>query len=180
MLPQHWEAVKTIYEEGIATGNATFQTTAPSWQEWDNAHVKSCRIIATENNEVLGWAALTPVSSRCVYEGVAEVSVYVAANVRGKNIGSLLLQALINESEQNGIWTLQSGIFPENKASISMHEKTVSELSAFGKGLEKWEAFGEIIFQWKGEVIRLVYEKVHCRTYRNLRFGFLWHRCNHH
>lgn len=123
MLPQHWEAVKTIYEEGIATGNATFQTAAPSWQEWDNAHVKTCRIIATENNEVLGWAALTPVSSRCVYAGVAEVSVYVAAHARGKNIGSLLLQALINESEQNGIWTLQSGIFPENKASISMHEK---------------------------------------------------------
>lgn len=123
MLPQHWEAVKTIYEEGIATGNATFQTAAPSWQEWDNAHVKTCRIIATENNEVLGWAALTPVSSRCVYAGVAEVSVYVATNARGKNIGSLLLKELINQSEQNGIWTLQSGIFPENKASISMHEK---------------------------------------------------------
>lgn len=123
MLPQHWEAVKTIYEEGIATGNATFQTAAPSWQEWDNAHVKTCRIIATENNEVLGWAALTPVSSRCVYAGVAEVSVYITTNARGKNIGSLLLQELINQSEQNGIWTLQSGIFPENKASISMHEK---------------------------------------------------------
>lgn len=123
MLPQHWEAVKTIYEEGIATGNATFQTVAPSWQEWDNAHLKTCRIIATENNEVLGWAALTPVSSRCVYAGVAEVSVYVAANARGKNIGSLLLQELINHSEQNNIWTLQSGIFPEKKASISIHEK---------------------------------------------------------
>jgi L-amino acid N-acyltransferase YncA len=123
MLPQHWEAVKTIYEEGIATGNATFQTAAPSWQEWDNAHLKTCRLIATENNEVLGWAALTAVSSRCVYAGVAEVSVYIAANARGKNIGSLLLQALINESEQIGIWTLQSGIFPENEASISLHEK---------------------------------------------------------
>lgn len=123
MLPQHWDAVKTIYEEGIATGNATFQTAAPSWQEWDNAHVKTCRIIAAENNQVLGWAALSPVSSRCVYAGVAEVSVYVAANARGKNIGSLLLQAVINESEQNDIWTLQSGIFPENHASIAMHEK---------------------------------------------------------
>ena len=123
MLPQHWDAVKRIYEEGIATGNATFQTAAPGWEEWDNAHIKTCRIIATENNEVLGWAALTPVSSRCVYAGVAEVSVYVAANARGKNIGSKLLQELINQSEQNGIWTLQSGIFPENKASISMHEK---------------------------------------------------------
>lgn len=123
LLPQHWEAVKTIYEEGIATGNATFQTEAPTWQEWDIAHVKNCRIIATENNEVLGWAALTPVSNRCVYAGVAEVSVYVAAQARGKNVGSLLLKALIEESEQNGIWTLQSGIFPENKASIAIHVK---------------------------------------------------------
>ena len=123
MLPQHWEAVKIIYEEGIATGNATFQTAAPSWQEWDNAHVKTCRIIVTENNQVLGWAALTPVSNRCVYAGVAEVSVYVAADARGKSIGSMLLKELIEQSEQNGIWTLQSGIFPENKASISMHEK---------------------------------------------------------
>lgn len=123
MLPQHWEAEKTIYEEGIATGNATFQTAAPGWQEWDDAHLKSCRIIATENNEVLGWAALSPVSSRCVYAGVAEVSVYVATNARGKKVGSLLLKELINQSEENGIWTLQSGIFPENKASISIHEK---------------------------------------------------------
>lgn len=124
MLPSNWEAVKRIYEEGIATGNATFQTTAPGWQEWDNAHLQTCRIIAIENNNILGWAALTPVSSRCVYAGVAEVSVYVAASARGKNIGSLLLQELINQSEQNGIWTLQSGIFPENKASIAMHEKS--------------------------------------------------------
>ena len=123
MLPTHWEEVKKIYEEGIATGNATFQTDAPGWQEWDYAHVKTCRIIASESNEVLGWAALTAVSSRCVYAGVAEVSVYVATIARGKNIGSLLLKELINQSEQNGIWTLQSGIFPENKASISMHEK---------------------------------------------------------
>ena len=123
LLPEHWNVVKRIYEEGIATGNATFQTAAPGWEEWNNAHIKACRIIALENNEVLGWAALTPVSSRCVYAGVAEVSVYVAANARGKNIGSQLLQELINQSEQNGIWTLQSGIFPENKASISMHEK---------------------------------------------------------
>ena len=123
MLSQHWEAVKTIYEQGIATGNATFQTAAPSWQEWNNAHLKTCRLVATENNDVLGWAALTAVSSRCVYAGVAEVSVYVAANARGRNIGSLLLSELINQSEQKGIWTLQSGIFPENKASISMHQK---------------------------------------------------------
>jgi phosphinothricin acetyltransferase len=123
MLPEHWEEVKTIYEEGIASGNATFQTAAPAWQEWDNAHVKTCRIVATANGEVLGWAALTPVSGRCVYAGVAEVSVYVASMARGKNIGSMLLEELISQSEENGFWTLQSGIFPENKASISIHEK---------------------------------------------------------
>ncbi len=142
ILPPHWEAVKTIYEEGIATGNATFQTEAPSWQEWDNAHLKICRLIATEDNEVLGWAALTAVSSRCVYAGVAEVSVYVAAKARGKNIGSLLMQALINESEQNGIWTLQSGIFPENKASIALHEKhefrTIGYRERIGKMGNLW------------------------------------------
>ncbi len=137
MLPQHWQAVKTIYEEGIATGNATFQTTAPSWQEWDESHLKTCRIIATEDNEILGWAALTPVSSRCVYAGVAEVSVYVAANARGKNIGSLLLKELINQSEQNGIWTLQSGIFPENKASITIHEKNGFKIVGYRERIGK-------------------------------------------
>lgn len=123
MLPQHWEAVKTIYEQGIATGNATFQTTAPTYQSWDDAHIKTCRLVATLNNEIVGWAALTAVSSRCVYEGVAEVSVYVATNARGKNVGSMLLQELIKQSEQHNFWTLQSGIFPENKASIAIHEK---------------------------------------------------------
>lgn len=123
MLPGHWEAVKQIYEEGIATGHATFQTEAPAWPDWDAGHIAGCRFVALEGNEVLGWAALTPVSGRCVYAGVAEVSVYVGAKARGKSIGSLLLQKLIEESEKNGFWTLQSGIFPENKASIAIHEK---------------------------------------------------------
>ncbi len=139
MLPQHWEAVKTIYEEGIATGNATFQTTAPNWQEWDNAHIKTCRIIATEKDEVLGWAALTPVSSRCVYAGVAEVSVYVAANARGKNIGNLLLKELVHQSEEVGYWTLQSGIFPENKASIYIHEKNGFRMVGYRERIGKME-----------------------------------------
>lgn len=119
---EHWPDVKRIYEEGIATGNATFQTSAPEWEEWNNAHLVTCRWVATENNEVLGWAALTPVSGRCVYAGVAEVSVYVAAAARGKGVGKQLLQALINESEQYNLWTLQAGIFPENVASIKIHE----------------------------------------------------------
>jgi phosphinothricin acetyltransferase len=122
MLPQDWEAVKKIYEEGIATGNATFQTEAPSWEDWDKAHAESPRLIAEENNEVLGWAAITPVSGRCVYAGVGEVSVYVSANARGKGVGKKLLQSLIEESEHENYWTLQAGIFPENKASLSLHE----------------------------------------------------------
>jgi phosphinothricin acetyltransferase len=124
MLPSHWEAVKNIYAEGIATGHATFQTAIPSWEEWNEAHVKTCRLVAIEDNIVLGWAALTPVSGRCVYAGVGEVSVYVSAAARGKGVGKLLLQALINSSEENNFWTLQAGIFPENKASVKLHEQS--------------------------------------------------------
>ncbi len=137
MLAQHWDAVKTIYEEGIASGNATFQTAAPTWQDWNSAHVKTCRIIAVENDQILGWAALTPVSGRCVYAGVAEVSVYVAAAARGKKTGSLLLQQLINQSEQHGYWTLQSGIFPENKPSIAMHEKHGFRITGYREKIGK-------------------------------------------
>jgi len=124
LLPEHWPAVKAIYESGLATGHATFQTTAPSWEEWDAAHLKHSRLIAVQDNQVLAWAALTPVSGRCVYAGVAEVSVYVDAESRGQGFGEQLLQALIEESEKNGLWTLQAGIFPENIASLKIHERT--------------------------------------------------------
>lgn len=122
MKPSHWKAVKKIYEEGIATGNATFQLSAPNWEEWNNSHLQHSRIVAKEDNNVLGWAALTPVSGRCVYAGVAEVSVYVSDKARGKGVGKQLLQKLIEESEANNIWTLQAGIFPENIPSIKIHE----------------------------------------------------------
>ena len=121
MLPLHWEAVKQIYAEGLATGNATFQTSVPTWDEWNEAHVKKSRLIAIENEIILGWAALTPVSGRCVYAGVGEVSVYVSEKARGKGIGKILLNALIHESEKNNFWTLQAGIFPENVASVKIH-----------------------------------------------------------
>lgn len=124
LLPEHWLSVKAIYEDGLATGNASFQTDAPSWEEWDANHLKHSRLVATENNTVLGWAALTPVSGRCVYAGVAEVSVYIDNKSRGTGVGKALLQALIAESEKNGLWTLQAGIFPENTASLQLHEKT--------------------------------------------------------
>ena len=124
LLFDHWPAVKAIYESGLATGHASFQTSAPSWEEWDAAHLKHSRLIAIRDNQVLAWAALTPVSGRCVYAGVAEVSVYVDAESRGQGLGEQLLQALIEESEANGLWTLQAGIFPENIASLKIHEKT--------------------------------------------------------
>jgi L-amino acid N-acyltransferase YncA len=124
LLPDHWPTVKSIYEEGLATGNASFQTSAPSWEEWDAAHLRHSRLVAIINHQIVGWAALTPVSGRCVYAGVAEVSVYIAATSRGLGIGKCLLQALIEESEKNGLWTLQAGIFPENIGSLKIHEKT--------------------------------------------------------
>lgn len=122
MQPSDWDAVKQIYQEGIATGNATFQQKAPDWKDWNNDHMQHSRIVAKEDATILGWAALTPLSGRCVYAGVAEVSVYVSHKVRGKGLGKQLLQKLIEESEANNIWTLQAGIFPENIASIKIHQ----------------------------------------------------------
>lgn len=117
----HYPAIKDIYLQGIATGHATFQTNAPGWQDWDKSHLVHSRFIAIENGTITGWAALSPVSGRCVYAGVAEVSIYIHEKHRGKRMGKQLMQALINSSEKNNIWTLQAGIFPENKASIALH-----------------------------------------------------------
>ncbi len=122
MQPHHWKKVSDIYTMGIATGNATFQPDVPAWEEWDRAHVENNRLVAVEDNKVLGWAALTAVSGRCVYAGVAETSVYVDDSASGKGIGKKLLMALINESERDNFWTLQAGIFPENIASVKIHQ----------------------------------------------------------
>jgi L-amino acid N-acyltransferase YncA len=123
MTPADWPAVAEIYREGIATGHATFNTDAPTWEAWDKGHLAACRLVAVEGGDVLGWAALIPVSDRCVYAGVAEESVYVAATARGKGVGKALLAGLIAASEAEGIWTLQAGIFPENAASVALHER---------------------------------------------------------
>ena len=123
MWPVHWTEVKEIYLEGIATGQATFQADAPSWDDWDRAHLAELRYVAAVDNEIAGWVALSPVSSRCVYAGVAEVSIYIAERFRGQKIGIQLLQHVIAESEKANIWTLQAGIFPENVASLRLHEK---------------------------------------------------------
>jgi L-amino acid N-acyltransferase YncA len=121
MSASDWPAVQTIYEEGIATGEATFETNVPGWEEWDQKHLPDCRLVARRQGCVVGWAALTPVSKRRVYAGVAEVSLYVGASARGQGIGKALLEALVRASEEAGIWTLQAGIFPENTASIGLH-----------------------------------------------------------
>jgi phosphinothricin acetyltransferase len=123
MKPEDWNAVEAIYLEGINTKNATFQKEAPTYEEWDKSHVKNCRLVAEWNGIVVGWAALSPYSSRCVYSGVAEVSVYVKADCRGQKVGEMLMRDLIEESEEEGIWTLQSGIFEINKASQALHKK---------------------------------------------------------
>ena len=119
----NYPQVAAIYAEGIETGIATFETTIPDWEKWDASHLALGRIAIIEDNVLKGWAALSPVSSRCVYGGVAEVSVYVAENARGKGYGKILLQELIKISEENALWTLQSGIMKANEASIQMHIK---------------------------------------------------------
>lgn len=147
MLLVHWEQVKQIYESGIATGIATFETTTPSWEKWNNGHLEFARLVAIENKEVVGWAALSPVSNRCVYGGVAEVSVYVADNQKGKGIGKLLLQNLITESENNKIWTLQAGIFTDNMASLKLHEKVGFRVIGYR------EKIGKLEDNWKDNYI---------------------------
>jgi L-amino acid N-acyltransferase YncA len=115
-----WPEVARIFGEGIATGNATFETDVPSWEAWDAAHLPRHRLVAESDGRVLGWIALAPVSSRCCYAGVAEVSAYVGEEARGQGVGSELLAAVIESSERVGIWTLQTGVFPENQASLAL------------------------------------------------------------
>jgi L-amino acid N-acyltransferase YncA len=122
LRPPDWPAVRAVYEAGIATGNATFETGAPCWEDWDAAHLPAHRLVAAEGGRVLGWAALAPVSDRCAYAGVAEDSVYVAPDAQGRGVGRRLLEALVSGAEQAGIWTVQTGIFPENQASVRLHQ----------------------------------------------------------
>jgi phosphinothricin acetyltransferase len=118
-----WEQVRAVYLEGILTGRATFETEAPDWERWDSGHLPACRLVARRGETVAGWAALSLVSGRRVYSGVAETSIYVAESFRGLGIGLSLLSALIICSEQHGIWTLQAGILPENESSRALHRK---------------------------------------------------------
>ena len=122
MQPEDWPSVRAIYLQGVATQNATFETDAPEWEAWDRGHLNVCRFVIRESGNVVAWAALSPVSKRKVYAGVAEVSIYVAESARGKGCGKTLLKTLVESSEKAGIWTLQGGIFPENETSIVLHQ----------------------------------------------------------
>lgn len=121
MRASDWDQVSSIYLEGIRSGDSTFETSVPTWEQWDAGHLAIARLVMRNGDAVLGWAALSPTSRRHVYRGVAESTVYVTASQRGKGIGRALLEALIEESEKNGIWTLQASIFPENIASVELH-----------------------------------------------------------
>jgi L-amino acid N-acyltransferase YncA len=122
LRPEDWPAVRAIHQAGIATGNATFETEAPDWPAWDAAHLADHRLVARHDGQVVGWAALAPVSDRCASAGVAEDSVYVAPDAQGRGIGRALLAAVVASAERGGIWTVQTGILPENQASVRLHQ----------------------------------------------------------
>jgi L-amino acid N-acyltransferase YncA len=143
MTEENWADVARIYKAGIATKNATFEKQVPEWNIWDNSHRKDCRLIATIAGKVVGWAALSNVSDRCVYSGVAEVSIYVDTEYHRRGIGDRLLKSLIVESESHWIWTLQAGIFPENESSIRLHQKNGFRIIGFR------EKIGKMDGQWR-------------------------------
>ncbi|MDP5060979.1 MAG: GNAT family N-acetyltransferase [Maribacter sp.] len=155
MLATDWESVANIYKQGIDTGMATFETNVPTFEAWDKAHMSTCRFVAESTSEIMGWVALSPVSSRCVYGGVAEISVYISENSRGKGLGKLLLEHVISASEQEGIWTLQSGIFPTNYGSIKIHEATgfrkIGKRERVGKLHGKW--VDNVLFERRSSIV---------------------------
>ena len=142
MGPGDWPAVRAIYEAGIATGDATFETAVPSWDEWDGAHLSDHRLVARAGDEVVGWAAVSPVSDRCAYAGVVESSVYVRPDWQGRGVGRRLLEALVAATDEAGIWTVQAGIFPENRASLAVHRscgfRAVGVRERLGRMAGRW------------------------------------------
>jgi phosphinothricin acetyltransferase len=134
---EHWPGVVHVFEDGIATKNATFETEAPTWEAWDSSHLPEHRLVALRAGELVGWAAVSPVSDRCCYGGVVESSVYVAENARGQGVGRRLLEELIASTEAVGIWTIEAGMFPENEGSIRLHERVGFEIVGRRKRLGK-------------------------------------------
>lgn len=152
ITPDDWEQVRHIYQEGIATGHATFEAEAPDWERWDITHLPEARLVARDGNTIMGWAALSPVSGRCVYSGVAEVSLYVRAAKRHQGVGSALMAALIGASEKSKIWTLQVGIFRENIASLALVKKhgfrEIGRRERLGK-----MTHGELAGEWRDVIL---------------------------
>jgi L-amino acid N-acyltransferase YncA len=142
MWRSDWRRVREIYAEGVATGQATFEERPPAWQEWDRGHLHECRLVARREGRVVGFAALSSVSTRAVYRGVAEVSLYVAATERGSGVGRALGEALVAASEQAGIWTLEGWIFPENRTSLALCEafgfRVVGVRERLGRMGDRW------------------------------------------
>ncbi|WP_417760258.1 GNAT family N-acetyltransferase [Shewanella sp.] len=147
LLPQDYASVQAIYQQGIDFGFATFQTSVLSWAEWDKYMLPRCRLLAVLDGQVVGWAALSAISSWPVYRGVADVSIYIAKNARGKGVGHQLLQRLVADSEQQGFWTLQAGIFPENQASVALHRRNGFQLLGVHK------KFGQLNGEWRDVVL---------------------------
>ena len=147
LLQKHWPEVRQIYEQGIATGVATFETETPEWDDWNKSHLKVCRFVAIMEKKVVGWAALSPVSSRCVYDGVGEISIYIHQDYRGKQIGKALLSRLIGSSEEKGLWTLQAGIMPENTSSIRLHESLGFRQVGYREKIGKFQG------EWKDNIL---------------------------
>ena len=148
MRPEDGEKVLEIFQQGINGGNATFDKVAPTWEAWDTKHFNLCRfVLEDENDQVVGWCALQPVSNRDCFKGVAEVSIYLDGSVQGKGLGTILLKKLILDSEEHDFWTLQAGIFPENKVSIAIHQK-----QGF-RTVGTREKIGELNGQWRDIVL---------------------------
>ena len=151
----NYSFVAEIYREGIATGVATFEKKVPDWESWNQSHLDFGRISCFDSEHMLGWAALSPVSSRCVYGGVAELSVYVSKRARGRGIGKKLVDKVVEESEQNGIWTIQSSIFPQNKASYALHLKCgfreIGYKEKVGQLDGRW--YDNILFEKRSKII---------------------------
>ena len=147
MKTNDWEQVRSIYLEGIKSGDSTFETEAPSWEKWDEGHLQIARLVMRDGDRIVGWAALSPVSKRSAYSGVAELTVYVTESERGRGSGRALLEALIEESEQNGIWTLQASVFPENTASVKLH------LRCGFREVGRRERIGQMHGQWRDTLL---------------------------
>ena len=152
MVPEDAQRVLAIYQAGIETGHATFESVAPDWPAFDGKYLPECRLVATMGREVVGWIALTPVSRRPVYRGVAEHSIYISANARGQGVGRKLLEALVSASERAGFWTLQTSIFPENEASIRLHEAYGFRVLGRRERIARM-TYGPMEGQWRDTVI---------------------------